>query len=114
MVDNIGVKQQLEKKPLNGQALMVYSFFLKVGGTQAYSMYNVVYIMYSLANLILTVYTRNLSLTDRQWFSVVCTPLKNTMFAITMFKMLWNHEAQLSESTTYKTILLVQHCLYSY
>ena len=68
MVDNIGVKQQMEKKTLNGQALMVYSFFLKVGWTQAYSMYNVVYIMYNvvyimyyLANLILTVYTRNLS-----------------------------------------------------
>ena len=93
MVDNIGVKQQLEKKPLNGQALMVYSFFLKVGGTQAYSMYNVVYIMYSLENLNLTAYTRNLSLTSRQWLSVVCTPLKNTIFVITVFKMLWNHKA---------------------
>ena len=41
MVDNIGVKQQMEKKPLNGQALMVYSFFLKVGGTQALIMYSV-------------------------------------------------------------------------
>ena len=49
MVDNIGVKQQMEKKTLSGQAL---SFFLEVGGTQAYSMYNVAYVMYCLANLI--------------------------------------------------------------
>ena len=93
MVDNIGVKQQMEKKPLNGQALMVYSFFLKVGGTQAYIMYDVVYIMYCLANLILTVNTRNLGLTNQQWFSMVCTPLKNTVFVITVVKMLWNHKA---------------------
>ena len=88
MVDNIGVKQQMEKKPLNGQALMVYSFFLKVGGTQAYSMYNVAYVMYCLANLILTVNTRNLGLTNQQWFGMVFTPLKNTIFVIIVVKML--------------------------
>ena len=90
MVDNIGVKQQMEKKTLSGQAL---SFFFQVGGTQAYSMYNVAYVMYCLANLILTVNTRNLGLTNRQWFSMVCTPLKNTVFVITVVKMLWNHKA---------------------
>ena len=88
MVGNIGVKQQMEKKPLNGQALMVYSFFLKVGGTQAYSMYNVAYVMYCLANLILTVNTRNLGLTNQQWFGMVFTPLKNTIFVIIVVKML--------------------------
>ena len=38
----------------------------------------------------------------------------NTIFVIIVVKLLWNHEAQLSESTTNKTILLMQHCLYSY
>ena len=90
MVDNIGVKQQMEKKTLSGQAL---SIFFQVGGTQAYSMYNVAYVMYCLANLILTVNTRNLGLTNRQWFSMVCTPLKNIVFVITVVKMLWNHKA---------------------
>ena len=93
MVDNIGVKQQMEKKPLNGQALMVYSFFLKVGGTQAYIICDVAYVLYCLANLILTVNTRNLGLTNRQWFSMVGTPLKTTIFVITVVKMLWNHKA---------------------
>ena len=38
----------------------------------------------------------------------------NTMFVIIVVKLLWNHEAQLNESTTNKTILLMQHRLYSY
>ena len=41
------------------------------------------------------------------WFSVVCTLIDNEYMSITVVKILWTHKAQLSESTTNLTTVMM-------